>query len=284
MPNTGVRNPGRNLLIALAITLISWAAVAWGFSQIEGDGVEPSWSGAMAGIGLLPAILGPFVVLNFWWGIQVFASIRRGESVMARWHIPAAHLTDFRVEDEKRSSHGLAYFNDWTPPRKVPPEGINVHFTRNGVLVHDTYFGLSNFGPYRFERVGILPGHPLSIEFLTTSLVVNRFSARQTRSVLRLPIPSAEDPEALKVLDHYRQVLAGKVSSNPDFYPNRVRVGLAAALVLLPIAGLGAALDQNGFVEVDVPSIITIFGGVFGLGALLLALIAWVLGRKAARG
>jgi hypothetical protein len=280
MPNTGVRNPARSVLIALVITLLAWGAVAYGFWEMNATGVETTWTAAMIGIGLLPAIFGPFVVLNFWAGVNVIAAIRRGEGVIARWHIPAADLAAFKAEDDKRSRHGMEYLNDWTPPREVPPEGIEIVFAGNGVLVQDTYFILPNFGPIRFERVGILTGHPLSIEYVMVAPYVTRFSARQTRSVLRLPILRADDPQALKVLDHYRQVLAGKVASNPDFYPNRVRFGLIAASVLLPIAGLGAALDQNGFDQVDVPSIIVIFGGIFGVAALLLALVAWILGRR----
>lgn len=280
MPNTGVRNPARSVLIALAITLIAWGSVAYGFWEMNTTGVETLRSALMIGIGLLPAILGPFIVLNFWAGVNVIAKIRCGEGVIARWRIPAADLAAFVAEDTKRNSHGMEFLNDWTPPREVPPQGIEIVFTQNGVMAHDTYFILPNFGPVRFERVGILPMHPLSIEYVMVAPRVDRFSYRETRSVLRLPIPRADDPQALKALDHYRQVLAGKIASNPDFYRNRVRFGLAAALVLLPLAGLGAALDQNGFDEVDAPSIIVIFAGIFGVAALLLALVAWILGRQ----
>lgn len=250
---------------------------------MNATGVETLRSALMIGIGLLPAILGPFVVLNFWAGVNVIARIRRGEGVIARWRIPAAALAAFMIEDDKRNRHGLEYLNDWTPPREIPPEGIEIVFAGNGVLVHDTYFILPNFGPIRYERVGILPAQPLSMEYVMVAPYVTRFSYRQTRSVLRMPVPGADDPQVLKTLDHYRQVLAGKIASNPEFYPNRIRFGLSAAAVLLPIAGLAAALDRNGFDEVDLPSIVVIFGGIFGLGALALALIAWVLDRKRAR-
>jgi hypothetical protein len=280
MPNTGVRNPARSVLIALAITLLAWGAVAYGFWEMQATGQESTWSAAMIGIGLLPAIFGPFVVLNFWAGMNVIARIRRGEGVIARWHIPAADLVAFKAEDDKRNRHGMEYLNDWTPPREVPPEGIDIVFARNGVLAHDTYFILPNFGPIRFERVGILAAHPLSIEYVMVAPYVTRFSYRQTRSVLRLPVPAVDDAQALTALNHYRQVLAGKVASNLDFYPNRVRFGLMAALVLLPLAGLAAALDPNGFEEVDLATIVTIFAGIFGLGALILAAIAWILGQR----
>ncbi len=280
MPNTGVRNPGRSVLIALAVTLLAWGSVAWGAWEMDATGMETTRSAVMIGIGLLPAMFGPFLVLNFWAGVRVIAALRQGKGVIGRWRIPQADLAAFMAEDTKRNSHGPEYWNDWTPPRAAPPEGIEIVFVGNGVLVSDTYFILPNFGPIRFERVGILPMNPVSIEYVMVAPYVTRFSYRQTRSALRLPIPRADDPQALKVLDHYQQVLAGKVVSNPDFYRNRVRFGLAAALVLLPFAGLGARLDQNGFGQVDVPSIMVIFGGIFGCGALLLALFAWVLGQR----
>lgn len=280
MPNTGVRNPARSVLIALAVTLIAWGAVAYGFWAMSATGAESTLSAAMIGIGLLPAILGPFFVLNFWAGVNVIARIRRGEGVIARWRIPAGEMAAFVIEDDQRNRHGMEYLNDWTPPREIPPEGIEIAFAGNGVLVHDTYFVLPNFGPVRFERVGIIAAHPLAMEFVMAAPRVDRFSYRETRSVLRLPIPRADDPMALTVLDHYRQVLSGKVASNPDFYSNRVRFGLIAALVLLPVAGLGFALKHDGFDQVDMPVIMMIFGGISGTGALVLALVAWILGRR----
>jgi hypothetical protein len=280
MPNTGVRNPGRSVLIALAVTLIAWGAVAFGFWEMSATGVETTRSALMIGIGLLPAILGPFFILNFWAGVSVIARIRRGEGVFARWRIPSADFKAFAAESDKRNALGLEHINDWTPPRDVPPEGIEIAFAGNGVLIHDTYFILPNFGPICFERVGILPGDPLAIEFAMVAPRVDRFSYRQTRSVLRLPIPRTNDPMVLKVLEHYGQVLGGKVASNPDFCPNRVRFGLAAASVLLPVAALGFALKQDGFDQVDLPVIMTIFGGIFGMGALVLAIAAWILGRR----
>lgn len=284
MPNTGVRNPGRSVLIASAMTAIAWGSVAYGFWEMSVAGVETARSAAMIGLGLLPAILGPFFVFNFWVGMRVIAAVRRGENVIARWRIPAAALDAFKIEDAARNRRGMQYLNDWTPPRQVPVDGVEILVARNGVLVHDAYFVLPNFGPIRFERVGILSADPLSIEFVTVAPRVDRFSYREVRSVLRLPIPHADDPQALQALDHYRQVLAGKIASNPDFYANRVRFGLIAALVLLPVAGIGLALKRDGFDQVDLPLIMMIFGGIFGLGALLLAIVAWILGRRARPG
>lgn len=282
MLSAGIPRPRRALKITAAIAVGSWLSVAWGAFEMAATGVETTRTALMIGVALLPAIIAPLMAINFWWATRIEAALRRGEGAIGRWRIPAQALATFIVEDRERSSHGMAYMNDWTPPRAPPAEGIEIIFGTNGVLAHDTYFTLSKTGFYTFGRVGLLPRSPLSIEFETKTTHVSANSAvivRRIRSVLRLPITRADCPETKRVLDHYRRESAGTIAANPDFYPNRVRFGLIAAPICLVFAGAGFVLQHQGIDFGILPTLMTIVGGVFAFTAILIAVLAAIVGR-----
>ena len=273
--------------IALAIALLSWASVAWGVLEMRAnDWQETSGSGLKIGFALLPALLGPFAALNFWWAVRVEAALRRGENVLARWRVSGAALTAFIAQDAERSAHGPAYLNDWTPPT-IPPaappaDGLEIIFGKMGVLVGDHYFALYKSGLYKFTAVGILPADPLCIEFVTVTTMVSNVSTvivRRSTAVLRLPVVSANDPAALRALDHFRKVLNGDIDPNPGFYQRRIRIGLIGAAVFLLPALAGYWIGPQNDDYLDPPSLVVIFGSIFGFAFLLLATLAWLLAR-----
>jgi hypothetical protein len=241
---------------------------------------ETSSSGLKIGLALLPALLGPFAALNFWWAVRIVAALRRGENVLARWRVSGDALTSFIEQDHARSTHGPAYRNDWTPPSEPPADGIEIVFGAMGVLVNDHYFTLYKSGLYKFSAVGVLPAHPLCIEFVTATTMVSNISTvivRRFTAVLRLPVTSPESPEVLKVLDHYRKVLSGETDPNPGFYQQRIRVGLTGAVLFLVPAFIGYLIGPQSDDYFDVASLAMVFGGIFGFGSLLLAALAWLL-------
>jgi hypothetical protein len=286
MLSVGIPKPRRTLAIVLAVSAASWLSIIWGAAEMAVTGAETTRTGAMIGIAILPATLGPLMALNVWWAVRIVEALRLGESVVGRWRVSAEQLQAFAAGDTARSSHGLAYLNDWTSPRTPPPEGVEIIFGKDGVVAHDTYFTLSKAGLYTFGAVGILPHSPLSIEFTTTSTHVGGATAvviRRTPGVLRFPITSADCPQALKVRDHYRRPETGTIAANPNFYRSRVRLGLTAAPVCLLIAGGGFALQSHLARDHLLPQLMMIFGGVFGVGALLLAVLAALIGRAKSR-
>jgi hypothetical protein len=288
MLSAGIPHPRRTLLIALSVSAASWLSIAWGAAEMAAAGVETTRTAAMVGLAIIPAIFGPLLALNVWWAARIVAALRRGENVVGRWRTPPEALRAFASEDKARSALGPELFNDWGPPRRPPPEGVDIIFGKDGVLAHETYVPLTRAGFYTFGHVGLLPRAPLSIEFATTATHVGGGTAivvRRTRNALRFPILRADCPAALKVLEHYRRPETGTIAADPDFYASRVRFGLIAAPICLLFAGAGFVLSRLAPEDNILPMLMMIFGGVFGVGALLIALLAAIIGRvKRRRG
>jgi hypothetical protein len=160
MFSAGIRNPGRSVLICIAITVLACLSIAWGVIEMQAAGQETLGSGLKIGVALLPAILAPFMALNFWGGMKVMAAARRGEKQIARWTVPAAELTEFVTSDKARNALRGETVNDWSPPRDAPPEGVEVIFVPDGVLAGDTYFSLVTTGLFRFSGVRMLAEGP----------------------------------------------------------------------------------------------------------------------------
>lgn len=276
MFSPGIRNPHHSVLICVAITLVSWASIAWGIVEMQAAGQETLGSGLKIGLAILPGIIAPLMALNFLWGMKVVASVRRGENAIARWTVTAAELAEFAISNKARNALGGEHFNDWSPPRDLPSSGIDVIFTATGVLVGDTYFPLAITGLYRFSHVWMLSDGVPTIAFRTILTGANRFGPRTTAGELRIPVPRLASADAAKIVAHFESVRVGKVIANPDFYGRRMRLGLIAAPVFLAIAAAGFVLGPNdvGDGSVSVPSLMVIIGLVAGIAALILALAA----------
>jgi hypothetical protein len=267
------------MLICVAITVAAFASIAWGVWEMQAAGQETLGSGLKIGLALLPAILGPLMVWNFWWATNVFAAIRRGEKQIARWTITAAELAEFAAIDKARDTRGIEHLNDWSPPRE-PSSGIEVIFVPDAVLVGDTYFSLANKGLFRFTGVRMLSGSLPAIAFRTLTTYANRFGTRTTGGELRIPVAPLAGADAAGVVAHFEEVVAGKIIANPDFYRTRVRFGLIGAPIFLAVAALGFVLGPNDVSDGDIsiPSLMVIFGLVIGIAMLVLALAARLLG------
>lgn|GEM_PF-1688918 len=285
MHNPGVRNPRRSFLICVGVTLVAWALVAWGAYEMRAEEKETLGSALKVGLALLPALLGPAAIFNFWRGMKVFAAIRRGENEIGRWTVTAAELAEFAVIDNARNAHGGEYLNDWTPPRETPPSGLEIIFVADGVLVHDTYFALVTTGMFKFTRVGMLSEGPPTIEFVTVTIWANRFSVRTSVGVLRLPVSRLAGADGARILEHYRRVLAREIIVNEGFYRGRMRFGLIAAPICFAVAAAGFAMKSIGAGNDsgDLSVLLIAIGIVFGTAMLILALAARLLSQAQLR-
>jgi hypothetical protein len=272
MCGLGARNPRLNFRICLGVTLAAWAFVAWGALEMHMKGAETMGSALKIGIGLLPAILGPVMAWNFWRGMKVFAAFRRGENVIARWTVTASDFPAFTAVDDSRNAYGGEYRNDWSAPRALPPSGLEIIFAADGALVGDTYFALVTTGIYKFTRGGMLSDNLPAIEFRTVMTWGNRFGARTTVGVLRLPAPAHAAAEAAKVVDHFRRVTAREIVINASRYRRLMRVGLVGAPICFAIAVLGYWLDGDGL-----PDLMLGLGILLGIAMLVLARTAWAM-------
>ncbi len=281
----GVRNPRRNFLICISVTLAAWAFLAWGAYEVSTEETETVGAALKVGLAILPAIFGPAAAYNFWRGMKVFEAIRRGEKEIGRWTVTAAELAEFAVLDDARNAHGGEYYNVWTRPRELPPAGLEIIFVADGVLVGDTYFGLVTTGVFKFTRVGLLPLEMPTIEFVTVTTVANRFSVRTSIGVLRLPIARLAAAEGTRVVDHFRRVAAREIIVNEGFYRGRMRFGLIAAPIFFVAAAAGVAMNAIGAGDDDGAISFLLIGIGLGCGTvmLILALAAWLMHRAQVR-
>lgn len=87
--NAGVRRPDRNVRISLALLLASVTALVAGIIAMRSAGAESTASATAIALGLLGTIIFSFMLANFVWATRVFAAIKRGQNVIARWTVPA---------------------------------------------------------------------------------------------------------------------------------------------------------------------------------------------------
>lgn len=280
MLSAGVRDPRRSMFICAGVTLAAWASVAWGAYELNSTDEEPLGASLMVGLGLLPAMLAPFLVLNFWRGVKVFAAIRRGERQIARWTVTAAELAAFSQNDKTHAARGAEHMNEWSLPREMPPGGIEVIFVDDGVLVGDTYFALATVGIFKFSHVWLLDERPLAIAFRTILTSANRFGARTSVGMLRIPVSAGAGAEAAKVIAHYQQLDTLKIiATRPG--PRRVMLfGLILAPISFIVAAIGIALKMNGLYSDsdDISGMLIVLGIMLGIAGLIFALIGWRFG------
>lgn len=285
--NAGVRRPDRNVRICLALLVASLIALVSGILVMRSAGAETTASATAIALGLLGTVIFSLMLANFVWGMRVFAAIRRGENVIARWIVPADAFDRFREQEAEHSAAG--HPNDYKPPNHTPPEGVEVVFGKDGMIIGDTFYGLATTGLAHIRQVGIVPGDPLCIGFqtaLTTGRVQSSGVARfdTALGLLRIPVAKASQQEAKAVLDHYTAALAGQVIVKPDFWRRRIRWGLRAAVVAAFASATGFLLEA---IEADLgvlPLILAVSGAITVIGGLILAFLAWTFSDRQRRG
>lgn len=280
MAGKGFSRPRLMIGICAGVAIASAIAIAWGALEMMRTGEDGGLAGAAVGLGIAPGIIALGMLFLAIKGARTMAAAQRGDRVFARWIVSPEELAAFAENNKARDALGLEYNNDWSPPRKIPPEGIEIKFDPDGVLVGDTYFGLVTTGMFKFEGVQILPENPLAIEFGTVATTFSKGTTvhvHTNRAVLRLPIGRLGRDEAVKVLDHYKRVDRRETIVNPGFYRGRIKFGLIAAAVCFVLAAIGFAMEALDIGGDFVPVLLAVGGIVAGIGGLVLALLAWSL-------
>lgn len=287
MSRPPLSRPAINAMIAGGVTLLSWAAVAWGLQE---PGVLTATEGgphALAiGLGLAPAIVAPMVLLLYLRSARQLGAARAGKDVLARWIVPAEEFKAFRSNNLKRNGLGAEYRNVWKP-RRASGEDIEVIFVPDAVVVGRNIYPLVNTGMFRFAGVQVLPERPLAIEFgvITTSIVGQYHRVVRSRSVLRVPVARQARDDLPRVLRHFQQVDAREIVVNGDFYLRRIRIGLIGGALSFLVAAVAFSITPRsaGPDEVTRQMIGLVFiisGVIFGIAGLILAAIAWQLRQQ----
>jgi hypothetical protein len=285
--STGVRRPDRNVKICLALLAASLTTLVAGILVMKSAGAESTASATAIAFGLLGTIVSSLMLANFIWATRVFAAIKQGRNVIARWTVPVDAFNRFRENEAEHAAAG--HPNDYKLPRITPPQGVKVIFATDGVIIGDTFFGLATTGLAHIRQIGIVPGDPMCIGFqtaLTTGRVWSSGGATfgTALGLLRIPVASGSRQEADAVLDHYTAALAGQVIVKPDFWQRRIRWGLRAALVSAFVSAAGFALEALDAGFGVLPLILAVSGAITALGGLILAFLAWTFADRQRRG
>lgn len=200
----GVRNPGRNALLFGLATVAGIVLILLGM----GDTHETGRSGSpllMPGIFLV--IPGLLFFVHYSSKIRVFRALRSGRGVIARWTVPAEEFKRF-CEEEARVPARSIMVNFYKPPRNIPPEGVEVVFSDEGVLIGDGYFPLSITRGRRVGNVRRVASDPSTIEFGMTMTAMARTSSATVDSStvyenLRVPVASDAERLAAEVVRRY---------------------------------------------------------------------------------
>ena len=283
MRNTGLRNPAFRAAIAGAICLAGVAGIAFGAYEMNALGHETGLSAGLIGAGIPVAVIGAGLWFLFRRGVRVMRDVRDGKDRIARWTVAADDLDAFRVSDARRNALGLAYRNGYIPPDPSPPEGIEVIFVADGVMVGGTYFGLVTTGMSTFFGPQMLPGSPLSLEFGTVLVWASKATTihiHRDVAALRIPVGRTAAEDAKRVLAHFQKVERREIVVNPGFYRGRLRFGLWSAAVCAGVAAGGFGLNAIGADLGEVPLVMAVAGTVAGIGGLVLAGLAWGLSAR----
>lgn len=283
MASARVRRPRLVAAAWLAVTLAGWISVTWGALEMHRLDHETGATAAAIGVGFPVAVIATGMLFLAMRTIRIVAALDRGEGVIARWTVSPDDFAEFAADNAARNALGGPYRNDWKIPRMIPPQGMEIVFSADGVLVGSRYFGLVNTGMLKFEGVQMLPSNPLVLEFGTVATTVSLGTSvhiNRTRGVLRIPVSRLARSEAIRVLDHFRRVDAREIVVNPGFYLGRMRFGLIAAPICFLLAAGGFALQSLGYgnlLDGTLPVTLAVGGTVGGIGALVLAGAAWTL-------
>jgi hypothetical protein len=265
-------HPKRDFLIALALTLSGFTALAFGLFRLSQFGGNDTMGGIAAVIGGLVAFFSLFILFNFLWALKLSRRILRGEGVIARWTVLAPTVDAYLAAEKARPR--------WDRSRWRPRAGVaaDILFTADGVLAGGRYHGLQSSGTQHFTAVQSVPGNPILIQFDAREITATtNDSLAWFASVLRLPIARGAEDQAAKVLAHFSSVLRGETLVKPDFWTKRIRIG-KVSIVLGLVSGLvGWALAKiSGWQINDTPGMTAMILMIAGVFFVLVGAPVWL--------
>lgn len=200
MRDRGVSSPATKSWIVGTLALGGAAAAIWGLQS-----PDPAWQPAVAAkvLGTVVLVIALLMTANYLYARSLIGRMRRGEDVIGRWTVEPASFAKFRDIERARKTRR----NNWRVPGKAMPEGLEVIFTRQSVLVGNTWFRLAAKGTTRFSNARIENDVVPSIEFSMRLTIAGAGSLHQTaryKGHLRVPIADGAAVEAARVVAYFR--------------------------------------------------------------------------------
>ncbi len=203
MRDRGISSPGTKAWIAGILALGGAAALIWGLHSHD-----PAWQPAVVArtLGTVVLVIALLMTANYLYAWSLIVRMRRGEDVISRWTVKPDSFAKFRDIERARKTRR----NNWRVPGKDRPEGLEVIFTRQSVLVGDTWFRLAAKGTTRFANARIENDAVPSIEFAMRLTIAGAGSLHQTaryKGHLRVPIADGAAVEAARVVEYFRALV-----------------------------------------------------------------------------
>ncbi len=281
MRNRGVSNPARNMAICGVVGVAGIVAVAAGALEMRALGHETGRTAGLIALGLFSGILGIALCFNFWRAVRIVNDMRSGRTAIARWTLLPQEFDRFRVIDRRFAEREED--NDYKVPRTTPPDGVDVIFSDDGVLIGGVYFGLATTGIGRFDNVRWIGSDPPMIEFgtvLTTATNLSVVHIRHIHGTLRVPVAVSASQQGDHVARRFRDVIERRVIVKPYFWTARLRAGLWIAGVFVCFAAVGLALRARNQELANIPLVLAVAGTIIAIGGLVIAFLAWALRRR----
>lgn len=275
-----MRNPARKIFFYLAMLLVGAALCAVSISMVGPTGDDWRW-GVAGAIGITLFLIGLVQMLFAMLHSRGETKLRAGEDVLERWSVTPEEWERFRTFDRIRGDTPGTFANDLTYDEERPSLPVNIIVGRKSVLIGDSYHVLRRGGIPGMYALYWLPA-PADPECLEFHISYPRHRSPPLRMTLRFPVPERYRDEGVRVYEHFIPLMPtgeGIAIRNP---------GLTIA-VSLAIASVGATafawgmwrIKAGNFQEVE-PLLAAIFGGIFGVAALLIALITAIVARRRA--
>lgn len=204
-----MRHPGRNAVLWGLLTVVGVVFVLLGVADMRATGRSGS---PFLLLGLFPALLSPIALVRYLSAARVVRDLQTGRTAIARWTVPPEQFSRF-VEQDQRLADRKFTTNYYKPPNAVSPDGVEVVFSDDGVLIGDGYFPLSATRGRRVLSVQYVDSDPPCIEFGTTLNTLARTSSAtiataRSAETLRVPVAADARREAGNVIQRYQAILA----------------------------------------------------------------------------
>ena len=273
-----MRNPGRKIWLFLALMLSGVGLCALAIQQVDRSPINLRVA-VVGAIGLTLALIGLTQMMFALLHTRGRAKLLAGENVLTRWAVTPDEWEKFRVFDRIRAATPGTFGNDLSYDDEPPSQSVEIIVGRKSALIGDSYHVIRRGGiPITYALYWLpAPADPECLEFHIFYL---RHRALSVRKTLRFPVPLRFRAEGIKVFEHFAPLMP----RGPGIAVRRpaltIGVALAVAAVSASLFAWGAARIADGARQELAPLMSAIFGGMFGIAALLIALITALLARR----
>jgi len=208
----------RNISLAVSLS----GAIALTLAAFVPDtAMSMTVRGPLIAYGLMAFFCGAMFTWFIQQMIQAKAALLRGEDVLARWVVDANALRAFVAAGHEVEAGPPPRYNDFTMPKNIPPDGIQIIVGKEGILIGESIQVLKRRSTPEVTHAGVYTdaaGAPFAYMQLYYPAYSTRHGTHPPRyAMLRFPVPASALPQAEAAMAYYREGRPGE----PDFFHGR---------------------------------------------------------------